>query len=134
VQVGLRDVGSARPAEVEAARAAGNLLMTAEQVHRHGVDGIVEHFPAGSRLYLTVDVDGLDPSCAPGVLWPAHGGLVFWQAARLVRGLVSRCRLAGIDVCEFVPDRDPQGHTALVIVRLLMIAMGAALRVRPPTG
>lgn len=33
-----------------------------------------------------------------------------------------------MDVCEFAPTRDPQDHTALVITRLLMIAMGAAAR------
>jgi len=128
VQVGLRDIGSARPAEVEAALAAGNVLISAEEVHVGGVDQIVDGFPAGARVYITIDIDGLDPSCAPGTVWPAPGGLHFWQAARLVRGLAGRCRLAGMDVCEFAPARDPQGHTALVVTRLLMIAMGAAAR------
>jgi len=128
VQVGLRDIGSARLAEVEAALAAGNVLVRAEEVHEHGVDWIVESFPPDGRVYITVDIDGLDPSCAPGTLWPAPGGLLFWQAARLVRSLARRCRLAGMDVCELAPARDPQGHTALVITRLLMIAMGSAAR------
>jgi len=128
VQVGLRDIGSARPAEVEAALAAGNVLVRAEEIHERGVARIVESFPADGRVYITIDIDGLDPSCAPGTLWPAPGGLQFWQAARLVRGLAGRCRLAGMDVCEFAPARDPQGHTALVITRLLMIAMGSAAR------
>lgn len=128
MQVGLRDIGSARPAEVEAALTAGNVLVRAEEVHERGVDWIVESLPAEARVYITIDIDGLDPSCAPGTLWPAPGGLLFWQAARLVRGLARRCRLAGMDVCEFVPARDPQGHTALVVTRLLMIAMGSASR------
>jgi agmatinase len=128
VQVGLRDIGCARPAEVADALAAGNVLVRAEDVHEVGVDRIVALFPERGRLYITVDVDGLDPSCAPGVLWPAPGGLLFWQAARLVRGLARRCRLAGMDVCELVPARDPQGLTALAAARLLMIAMGASRR------
>lgn len=128
VQVGLRDVGSARPGDVEAAVAAGNVLVPAEEVHRDGVDRIINMFPADGRVYITVDIDGLDPSCAPGTLWPAPGGLFFWQTARLVRGVASRGRLAGMDVCEFAPSLDPQGHTALVIVRLLMLALGATVR------
>ena len=128
VQVGLRDIGSARPQEVAAAQAAGNVLVRADEVHEFGVDRIPLLFPEGGRLYITVDVDGLDPSCAPGVLWPAPGGLFFWQAARLIRALATRCRLAGMDVCEFVPARDPQGLTALVVARLFMIALGASLR------
>lgn len=128
VQVGLRDVGSALPGDVAAAQAAGNVLVRAEEVHEVGVDRIAAVFPEGARLYVTVDVDGLDPSCAPGVLWPAPGGLQFWQVARLLRTLATRCRLAGMDVCELVPARDPQGLSALAVARLLMIAVGAALR------
>lgn len=131
VQVGLRDVGSAREEDVLAARAAGNVLVRAEEVHERGaelLDELAGHFAPGGRVYVTIDVDGLDPSCAPGTLWPAPGGLWFWQLARLVRAVASRCELAGMDVCEFVPARDPQGHTALAAARLLMIAAGAALR------
>ncbi len=131
VQVGLRDVGSAREEEVLAARAAGNVLVRAEEVHERGavaLDELVERFDPSHRLYITVDVDGLDPSCAPGTLWPAPGGLWFWQLARLVRATASRCELAGVDVCELVPERDSQGLTALVAARLLMIAAGASLR------
>jgi agmatinase len=128
VQVGLRDVGSAREEEVIAARAAGNVLVRAEEVHERGVDDLVESFTPGARVYITVDVDGLDPSCAPGTLWPAPGGLWFWQLARLVRGVAGRCELAGMDVCEFAPARDPLGHTARAAARLLMMAAGATLR------
>jgi len=128
VQVGLRDIGSARPDDVAAAQAAGNVLVRADEVHEFGVDRIPLLFPVGARLYITIDVDGLDPSCAPGVLWPAPGGLFFWQAARLIRALATRCRLAGMDVCELVPARDPQALTALTVARLFMIALGASLR------
>jgi agmatinase len=131
VQIGLRDVGSAREEEVQAARAAGNVLVRAEEVHERGaalLDELAARFDPARRVYITVDVDGLDPSCAPGTLWPAPGGLQFWQVARLVRTVASRCELAGMDVCEFAPARDPQGHTALAAARLLMIAAGSALR------
>jgi agmatinase len=127
VQVGLRDVGSAREDEVTAARAAGNVLVRAEEVHERGADALLEIFEPGARVYITIDVDGLDPSCAPGTLWPAPGGLWYWQLARLVRGLATRCELAGVDVCELVPARDPQGLTALAAARLLMLAAGASL-------
>ena len=52
VQVGLRDVGSARDEDVAAARAAGNVLVRAEEVHERGVDDLVEYFePGAPRLH-----------------------------------------------------------------------------------
>jgi agmatinase len=131
VQVGLRDVGSARAPEVAAARAAGNILVRADEVHLGGaalLDELAARFDPAHRAYITIDVDGLDPSCAPGTLWPAPGGLWFWQVARLVRAVATRCELAGVDICEFAPGHDPQGHTALAAARLLMLAAGASLR------
>jgi agmatinase len=131
VQVGLRDVGSARDEEVVAARAAGNVLVRAEDVHEGGsafLDELAALFDPAHRAYVTIDVDGLDPSCAPGTLWPAPGGLWYWQVARLVRAVAGRCGLAGMDVCELAPAFDPQGHTALAAARLLMLAAGASLR------
>lgn len=131
VQVGLRDVGSAREDEVRAARAAGNILIRAEEVHEGGVvllHDLAARFDPAHRVYITLDVDGLDPSTAPGTLWPAPGGLWYWQAAALIRAVASRGDLAGMDVCEFAPGHDPHGHTALAVTRLLMLAAGASLR------
>jgi agmatinase len=133
VQVGLRDVGSAREDEVLAARSAGNVLVRAEDVHEGGaalLDELAARFDPAHRAYITIDVDGLDPSCAPGTLWPAPGGLWYWQLARIVRTVAGRCELAGADICEFAPARDPQGHTALAAARLLLLAAGASLRRR----
>ena len=128
VQVGLRGIGSARPRDVDDARAAGNVLVTADEVHDRGVQWLADLFPADEHVYMTIDVDGLDPSCAPGTLWPSPGGLTYAQVATLVRALARKGELAGVDVCEFAPARDVQGHTAGIITRLLMNAAGAAAR------
>ena len=124
IQVGLRGGGSARSCEVADAVAAGNVLITADEIHEHGVAVVLDRLRPGGRFYITVDVDGLDPSCAPGTLWPAPGGLFFHQAAAIIRATARRGSIAGMDVCEFVPDRDLNGLTALTILRLLMNVIG----------
>lgn len=124
VQVGLRGSGSARPADVEAALAAGNVLITAEQVHDAGVAVVLDRLREGARYYITVDVDGLDPSCAPGAAWPLPGGLLFHQAAAIIRAAAARGEVVGADFCEFVPHLDVNGLTALTVVRLLMNIIG----------
>jgi agmatinase len=128
-EIGLRGAGSARPADVEAARAAGNVLVKADEVHRQGIEHVVEALPSGdARFYVTVDVDGLDPSVMPGTPWPLPGGLTFIQVAGLLRGVAARGQIVGIDVCEFAPSFDVNRLTALTIVRLLMNVMGVSAR------
>lgn len=126
VQVGLRGSGSARSADVEAALAAGNVLITADQVHEAGVAVVLDRLRAGARYYVTVDVDGLDPSCAPGAGWPLPGGLQFHQAAAIVRAVARVGEVAGIDFCEFVPRLDVSGLTALTVARLLINLIGVS--------
>jgi agmatinase len=124
VQVGLRGSGSARVADVEAALAAGNVLITADQVHDAGVAVVLDRLRAGARYYITIDVDGLDPGCAPGAGWPLPGGLQFGQAAAIVRAVARVADVAGIDFCEFVPRLDLNGLTALTVTRLLINLIG----------
>jgi agmatinase len=51
---------------------------------------VLARFPDGGRYYLTVDLDGMDPSIAPAVAAPCPGGITFPQARELVRGLVRK--------------------------------------------
>jgi len=127
VQIGMRGVGSARQAEVDAARANGNVIIRARDLHDQGVAAILEQIPAGPYL-ITIDADGLDPSVAPGVGAPAPGGLTYDQATDLLRGLATKGRIAGLDVVEIVPAVDLNDITSLVAVRLIMTAIGAAVR------
>ena len=73
-QIGLRATGSARQEEVEAARAYGAHLVTAYELHELGMESILARIPDGGRYYLTVDLDGMDPSIAPAVAGPCRAG------------------------------------------------------------
>jgi agmatinase len=128
VQVGLRGVGSAREADVADARAAGNLLVTARELGERGVEWLLEQVPQDASVFLAFDLDGLDPSIAPAVSGASPGGLSYWQAVDLVRGLGSDRRLAGAAFTELVPALDVDGRSALVMVRLVMQLLGALAR------
>lgn len=66
VQIGARGPGSARADEVAAARAWGAVLHTARDLHARGVGPALDALPAGSDVYLAIDVDGIDPAVVPG--------------------------------------------------------------------
>lgn len=123
VQIGLRGTGSARPRDVEAARAAGNLLVTARAVHERGVASVLAAIPRGP-VVLAFDADGLDPSVCAAVSAPAPGGLSYDEALALVRGL--RPRLVGAVFTELLPDRDPGEIGTLAVLRLVIAAIAPA--------
>jgi guanidinobutyrase len=69
-------------------------------------------------VYLSFDIDGLDPSFAGGTGTPEIGGLTIWQGLEIIRG----CRglkVVGCDLVEVAPAYDPTGNTSLVAANLL---------------
>jgi len=72
----------------------------------------------GGPVYLSVDIDGLDPSFAPGTGTPEIGGLTTPQALEIIRG----CRglnLVGCDMVEVAPVYDTSGMTAHIAADLV---------------
>jgi agmatinase len=127
-QIGIRSQGSARSTDVEAARAYGAHIVTAYEVHDHGMDVVLARIPNNARYYLTIDADGLDPSVMPAVEGPAPGGLTFHQARKLIHGLVGKGRVVGMDVVEITPMRDVNRISAVTAGRLFLNLIGAAVR------
>ncbi|MGX8007602.1 agmatinase [Mesorhizobium sp. ORM8.1] len=128
VQVGLRSVGSARLAEIEAAKHYGSRFVTAREVHAHGVEAALRHIPEGAWVVVTLDCDGLDPGIMPGVAAPTPGGLTYTQAIDLIAGLGKRARIVGFDLVELYPPADIGGLSALTAARLLVNAIGTIVR------
>ncbi len=90
-------------------------ILTAPWVHKNGVDAALEIIRArvgDAPLYVSFDVDGLDPAFAPGTGTPVVGGLASWQALELIRGLKG-LNLIGMDVVEVSPPYDHAEITAL---------------------
>ncbi|EAR49722.1 agmatinase [Oceanicola granulosus HTCC2516] len=90
-------------------------ILTAPWIHRHGIDAALEIVRARAGeapVYLSFDIDGLDPACAPGTGTPVPGGLASWQGLEFVRGLAG-LRLVGMDVVEVSPPYDHAEVTAI---------------------
>ncbi len=81
--------------------------------------------PPDARLYLTFDIDALDPAVAPGTGFAEPGGLSFREAAAVIRRAVSWGRLVAMDVVEVNPLLDPSRRTALTAARLVLEALAA---------
>ncbi len=131
VQVGIRDVSEEELAYVEASR--GRVVTHhdarlaaarfegetwAAQVRR-----ILEPLPRD--VYLTFDVDGLDPALCPHTGTPVPGGLSFQEACALVAGVArSGRRIVGLDLVEVAPGPDGDAWDGNVGARLLYKMIG----------
>ena len=71
----------------------------------------------GRPLYLTLDVDGIDPADIPGTGTPEPAGLSFRAVEDALVGL-SGVHLVGADLVEFAPSLDPTGRSAVAVARL----------------
>lgn len=90
-------------------------VLTAPWVHREGIWKAVEvaRLRAGNApVYISFDVDGLDPAFAPGTGTPVAGGLATWQALEFMRGMRG-LPLVGMDVVEVSPPYDHAEITAI---------------------
>ena len=128
IQVGQRGLGSARSSDVADAKKAGVRFVSSHQVHTDGVGPVLDLIEPGSNLLVTFDCDGLDPSIMPAVIGRVPGGLTYWQAVDLLRGVAKRARIASFDLVEFMPSRDVDGLGALVGGRILATMLGLIAR------
>lgn len=115
--VGLRGVRADAEA-FRAARERGHTLIGAAEVHA-SLERVTESLPAGKNVYLSVDVDALDPSELPGTSSPEPEGLSYAQLRDLIAATIGRNRLVGLDVTELAPNLDPSGRSELLTARLL---------------
>ena len=103
-----------------------------EQIAKFGVDTIeMQHFAGGARpsvsgpVYISVDLDGLDPAFAPGVSHREPGGLSVRDVLTMIHSL--RGPIVGADVVEFNPAQDVNGLTAAVAAKITRELAGAIL-------
>jgi agmatinase len=114
VQIGLRGSVYAS-ADYEENRELGFNMMLAREFDAVGAEGAIELARQHLTLpvYVTVDVDVLDPAFAPGTGTPESGGLMPREVLTVLRGLARGPRIISADVVEVSPPYDHAGLTAL---------------------
>jgi agmatinase len=125
IQIGLRAAGSARQTEVDAAREYGSILVKAAELHKVGVEEVLRKVPPADRYYVTVDIDGFDPSIAPGTGFPPFGGLTYYEATDLLRGIATKGKVVGFDLVEVAPGLDIANSTSFLAAQLILNMIGA---------
>jgi agmatinase len=129
-QIGIRNVSSTAREGYEDARARGSTILSVRQARRLGAEGVLAKIPHGARYYVTIDIDGFDPSIAPGTGTPSHGGFLYYEVMEILQGLVRRGDVVGIDLVEVAPAYDPSGITGFLAAQVLLNFIGYIFEAR----
>ena len=119
-QIGLRGTGYAAD-DFDEARGWGFTVVQAEELWQQSLEPLaarIRDHIGDAPVYITYDIDSLDPAFAPGTGTPEICGLTPPQAVQLIRGLKG-LNIVGTDLVEVSPPYDPSGNTALVAANLI---------------
>ena len=126
VLFGIRDLDRR---EKEIVRASGVRAITMADIDRYGIGAKAEEAvrTAGegtAGIYVSLDMDGVDPQIAPGVGTPVRGGLSYRESHLLMELIAETARLIGMDVVEINPALDQRNATAAFGADLVLSALG----------
>jgi len=125
--IGARDLD---PGEKRNLREAGVMVQSMEQIDRYGMvpalEKAIDRVSRGVEgIYLSFDMDSLDPRHAPGVGTPVPGGLSFREAHLACEVVAETGKLIGMDMVEVNPILDVQNQTAIHAVEFIRSALGS---------
>lgn len=129
-QIGIRNVSSTAKEGYEAAREMGSDIISVRKFRQLGLESMLERIPEGVRYYVTIDIDGFDPSIAAGTGTPSHGGFLYYEILEFLDGLAQRGDIVGLDLVEVAPDYDHTGSTAVLAAQILMNTIGRIMHYR----
>jgi arginase len=126
VVIGARDLD---PGEKANLQAAGVMVQSMEQIDRHGLvvvmeAAIVRASQDTDGIYVSFDMDSLDPRHASGVGTPVPAGLTQREAHLVCEMVAETGRLLGMDMVEVNPILDIQNETARLASDLILTALG----------
>jgi agmatinase len=124
-QLGIRNVSSSNRKDYQAAIEAGSQFRSVRQFREMGTQRVLNKLiPAGKNYYVTIDIDGFDPSIAPGTGTPSHGGFLYYEILEFLAGLAEHGNVKGMDLVEVSPPHDQTGVTSILAAQILMNVVG----------
>ncbi len=103
---------------VQAAKARGHTLIPMSEMTN--LERVISKLPNGKNVYVSFDVDVLEPSLIPATSSPEPEGMGFGMAVNLLEAVAARNTVLGFDLVEFSPSLDSSGNSGLFLARLIM--------------
>ena len=128
IVIGVRDLD---PAEKELLRDSGVGVYSMREIDERGVAAVareaLRRLKHHDRLHVSLDMDSLDPSEAPGVGTPVPGGLTRREAHLLMEIIADTQKVTSLDVVEINPILDHQNRTSVMAMELVASLLGQSI-------
>ena len=133
-QFGIRGISSSLKEDVDAAHEYGATILSPKKMREKGPEKLAELIPKGEKLYITIDIDGIDPSIAPGTGTPSPGGLLYDEVNELLKAVAKHNEVIGFDLVEVAPMYDQTGMTGQTAARVMLDLLSYVLKERELNG
>lgn len=127
-QLGVRGVGSSLRSDFEDARAYGSVIMSPKEIRKMGIENAIDKIPKSEKYFVTIDIDAIDGSLAPGSGSPSFGGFNYDEMNEMLELIAKKGEIVGFDFVEVSPSYDLNGTTSLLASRLILDFIGFILK------
>jgi agmatinase len=101
---------------------------TARSVYRRGIEAVardvIAQMQGGEAVYMSLDIDGIDPSCTPGTGTPEHGGPTTRECLEFLRLIFAELPVKAMDIVEVSPPLDISDVTSLAALKVMYEVFG----------
>ncbi|HPZ09749.1 MAG TPA: arginase family protein [Candidatus Eremiobacteraeota bacterium] len=114
----------------EDAKKTGLNIITAEESIEHGTTWTLKQIPKAENIYVTIDIDVMDPSVAPATGLAEPGGFNYHQIKKILTALPQKGNIVGFDLVEVNPQFDLSECTAQLASRIILDFLGTIMEAK----
>ena len=120
-QIGLRGMGTSKSKDYRDAKKWGSKIITDQKMMHKSAKEILKGIPKNSYVYLTLDLDGLNPKEFPAVETRSPGGPGVSKIIEIIMELTKSKKLVGANIVEFAPKKDIKNLSLTAAIRLVAL-------------
>lgn len=133
--LGIHGIGSSQKSDFDDARRHGDIIYSPKQIRKIGISNAVSQLPQDLPAYVTIDIDSLDYSIAPGTGSPMTGGLLYDELREILECIAQLMPIIAFDLVEVSPPYDERsGITCYTAARLISDFLGYITKQRELEG
>ena len=120
-QIGLRGMGTSKSKDFNDAKKWGSKIITDQKMTNMSAKEILKGIPRNSYVYLTLDLDGLNPKEFPAVETRSPGGPGISKIVEIIMEIAKSKKFVGANVVEFAPKKDIKSLSLTAAIRLIAL-------------